>query len=117
MAGVVGTGALAENVRDGIKDADSDGLSDRAEKLIGTDAKKADTDHDKLTDAMEIAFGSNPLLADTDSDGISDSVEVQYGMDPLAPGSAMAPSVSGVQPAGVIHADALADPAEAFDPS
>ncbi len=43
VAGVVGTGALAENVRDGIKDADSDGLSDRAEKLVGTDAKKADT--------------------------------------------------------------------------
>ena len=117
VAGVVGTGALAENVRDGIKDADSDGLSDRAEKLVGTDAKKADTDRDKLSDAMEIALGSNPLLADTDSDGISDSVEVQYGMDPLAPGSSMPPTVPVGQPAGGLPADSPPDAAGVFDAS
>ena len=110
-------GALAENVRDGIKDADSDGLSDRAEKLVGTDAKKADTDHDKLSDAMEIALGSNPLLADTDSDGISDSIEVQYGMDPLAPGSAMRPTVPVGQPTGGLPADSPADSGGVLDPS
>jgi hypothetical protein len=114
VAGVVGTGALAENVRDGFKDADSDGLSDRVEKLIGTKAKKADTDRDKLSDAMEIAFGTNPLLGDTDSDGISDAVEVQYGLDPLAPGSALAPTVAGGQPPGGVPADT---PAEGFDAS
>ena len=122
VAGVVGTGALAENVRDGVKDADSDGLSDRVEKLIGTDAKKADTDGDKLTDAMEIAFGTNPLLADTDRDGISDAVEVQYGMDPLAPGSAMAPSVQGAAVAspGAVSTDPSGqplDPGGGFDPN
>jgi hypothetical protein len=96
---VVGTGAFAENFRD-VKDADSDGLSDRAEKLIKTDAQKADTDGDKLSDAMEITFGTNPQLGDTDRDGISDAIEVQYGLDPLAPGSVMASSVPGAGVAG-----------------
>jgi hypothetical protein len=116
VAGVVGTGALAENVRDGVEDADSDGLSDRVEKLIGTDARKADTDRDKLADAMEIAFGTNPLQADTDRDGISDAVEVQYGMDPLAPGSAMTPTVPVGQPTGGLPTNASADAADP-DPS
>ena len=35
IAGVVGTGVFAENVRDGVEDADADGLSDHAEKLVG----------------------------------------------------------------------------------
>ena len=34
-AGVVGVGAYAENVRNGVKDADADGLSDHTEKLRG----------------------------------------------------------------------------------
>ncbi len=85
VAGVVGVGALAENVRNGITDTDADGLSDHAEQVLGTDAGKADSDADSLSDAFEVAIGSNPLLADTDSDGMGDAVEVQYGMDPLAP--------------------------------
>jgi hypothetical protein len=122
VAGVVGVGALAENVRDGVNDADSDGLSDRVEKLVGTDAKKADTDSDKLSDAMEVALGTNPLLADTDRDGISDAIEVQYGMDPLAPGSAMASSVPGAGVAGPGTAQPVpvgesADGGGAFDPN
>jgi hypothetical protein len=115
VAGVIGTGAIAENVRDGVKDEDSDGLSDRVEKLIGTDSTKADTDRDKLSDAMEIAFGTNPLQADTDRDGISDAVEVQFGMDPLAPGSAVAPTVPAGQPAGGLPANAFTDTADVFD--
>ena len=116
------SGALAENVRDGVKDADSDGLSDRAEKLVGTDAKKADTDGDKLSDAMEIAFGTNPLLADTDRDGISDAIEVQYGLDPLAPGSALGAERPGGRGgrSGGWSAAAGAQPADAggvFDPT
>ena len=95
VAGVVGVGALAENVRNGITDTDADGLSDHAEEVLRTDAAKADSDADSLSDAMEVAIGSNPLLADTDNDGMGDAVEVQYGMDPLAPGSALGAGVPG----------------------
>lgn len=83
VAGVVGEGIFAENVRDGVDDADADGLSDHTEKLIGTDAKEADTDGDQLSDAMEASLGTNPLLADTDADGLTDGLEIQHGSDPL----------------------------------
>lgn len=84
MAGVVGVGAFAENIRDGVKDTDRDGLSNHAEKLLGTDAKKADSDLDGLTDAMEMSLGTNPRLADTDRDGLSDRLEVDYEINPLS---------------------------------
>ncbi|HEY5821013.1 MAG TPA: NlpC/P60 family protein [Propionibacteriaceae bacterium] len=87
--GVVGTGAYAENVRNGVKDADGDGLSDRTEKLMGTKADVADSDADGLSDSTEAALGTNPLLADTDGDGMSDGLEVQYHSDPLVAGSAL----------------------------
>jgi cell wall-associated NlpC family hydrolase len=88
-AGVVGVGAYAENVRNGIKDADADGLSDHTEKLMGTKADVADTDGDGITDSSEAALGTNPLVADTDGDGISDGLELQYHTDPLVAGSAL----------------------------
>jgi hypothetical protein len=88
-AGVIGSGAFAENSRRPGKDTDHDGLSDRVEKLVGTDHRKADTDGDRLPDAMEAARGTNPTLADTDGDGISDGLELQYHTDPLAAGSSL----------------------------
>ena len=83
IAGVVGTGVFAESIRGGVKDADADGLSDHAEKLVGLDPKKADSDADGLTDGAEAALGTDPLLADSDHDGLTDELEVEYGSDPL----------------------------------
>ena len=83
VAGVVGTGVFAENVRDGVKDADADGLSDHAEKLVGLRATDADSDDDGLSDGAEAALGTDPLLADTDHDGLTDELEAEHGSDPL----------------------------------
>jgi Bacterial TSP3 repeat len=84
IAGVVGTGIFAENVRHGIKDADQDGLSDRTERLLGTNAQLADTDADQLLDAEEMSLGTNPLDADSDRDGLTDGLEMSYDSDPLS---------------------------------
>jgi hypothetical protein len=110
VAGVVGTGALAENVRDGVADSDQDGLSDHAEKVLKTDANNIDSDADKLSDAMEISLGTNPLLADTDSDGIYDAVEAQYGLDPLVPGSSLGVGGPGAGVGGHDGDDPYLDP-------
>lgn len=83
-AGVVGTGVFAENVRNGVTDSDEDGLSDRFEGLVGTDAKRADTDRDGLSDATEASLGTDPTLADSDYDGYTDGLEVEHGGDPLS---------------------------------
>ena len=122
VAGVVGVGALAENVRNGIIDTDADGLSDHAEQVLRTDAAKADSDADSLSDAMEVAIGSNPLLADTDSDGMADAVEVQYGLDPLGPGTPLGAGVPGTGVGGPGATQPLPEPQPAdvggvFDPS
>lgn len=95
MAGVIGTGAFAENIRGGIKDADHDGLSDRTEQLLRTNARVADTDGDQLSDAEEIALGTNPLLADSDFDGLTDGLELSYQGDPL---SNVPPGARGLPP-------------------
>ena len=82
-AGVVGTGPLAENVRNGVEDTDHDGLSDHTETVLHTDAKTADTDHDGLTDGQEQALGTDPLASDTDHDGLTDALEVEHATNPL----------------------------------
>lgn len=86
-------------------DSDGDGLSDRLERLLGTDPFNADTDGDGvsdfdevrrhrtdplavdtdgdgLTDAEELALGTDPRLADTDGGGVPDGVEVENGTNP-----------------------------------
>jgi len=67
------------------KDSDGDGLSDKLEKELGTDRKKADSDGDGLSDGAEYnQHKTNPLVADTDGDGIKDGDEVNtYKTDPL----------------------------------
>ncbi len=67
------------------KDSDGDGLSDKLEKQLGTDRKKADSDGDGLSDGAEYnQYKTNPLVADTDGDGLSDGDEVnKYKTDPL----------------------------------
>ena len=44
-----------------------------------------DTDGDGLSEAAERYLGTDPTMADTDADGIPDGVEVMYGLDPLVP--------------------------------
>jgi cell wall-associated NlpC family hydrolase len=94
-AGVVGTGRFAENARNGVSDADGDGLSNRTEQLAGTDPHLADSDGDGLPDGEEAALGTNPMLADSDGDGFSDGIEVRYHTDPLS-----AASTPGALPLG-----------------
>ena len=67
------------------KDSDGDGLTDKLEKQLGTDRKKADSDGDGLSDGAEYnQHKTNPLIADTDSDGLSDGNEVnKYYTSPL----------------------------------
>lgn len=95
VAGVVGSGRFAENVRDGVADADGDGLTDRTEQLAGTDAKSADTDGDQLSDATEGSLGTDPTRADSDADGVFDGVEVQFGSDPLSAASTIGAGSAG----------------------
>lgn len=65
------------------KDTDRDGLSDRREKKIRTNPKKADTDRDALRDGREVKrTRTNPRDADTDDDGLKDGREVGDGLDP-----------------------------------
>jgi hypothetical protein len=81
--GVVGLGRFAVNARGGLKDSDEDGISDHAEKLLGTDHKRADSDEDDLTDAEELSLGTDPLLKDSDYDGLLDGFEFDHHLDPL----------------------------------
>jgi hypothetical protein len=70
-----------------IIDSDSDGLSDEAEMVLGTDPKNADTDGDGLFDAEEVnIYKTNPKNADTDGDGYKDGQEVKGGYNPNGPG-------------------------------
>ena len=42
-------------------DSDTDGLSDLAEEIIGTNSTDADTDHDGISDGTEVSQGTDPL--------------------------------------------------------
>lgn len=68
-------------------DSDHDGLTDREEKLYGTNIFATDTDGDGLTDRDEVkAFKTEPVDPDTDGDGFPDGTEVNNGYNPLGPG-------------------------------
>ncbi len=68
-----------------VSDADSDGLSNREERLHGTDPNDADSDDDGLADSEEIRFGTDPLDADSDGDNLTDAEEVRiYHTNPNA---------------------------------
>ena len=72
----------------GVRDADGDGLSQFAERWLGTDPTQADTDRDGFADGLEARAGLSPTVpmaagADSDGDGLSDAEELQRGSDPI----------------------------------
>ena len=78
LIGLMFTGSSAD------ADPDKDGLTNKTEKEIGTDPKKADTDGDGLNDGAEVnQYKTHPRKADTDGDGFNDGDEVKYKTDPL----------------------------------
>jgi hypothetical protein len=68
-------------------DTDGDGLSNSAEKRLGTDPERADSDGDGIEDGDEMERGTDPLLQDTDGDGYDDNDELAMGSDPTDPNS------------------------------
>ncbi len=68
----------------GSRDGDSDGLTNKEEKVLGTDPDNPDTDGDGLSDGEEIhTYKTNPLNGDSDNDGLKDGAEViQHKTDP-----------------------------------
>ena len=73
---------------DAALDPDSDGLSNLAEFLAGTNPLLADSDGDGIADAWEVAHGLNPCdpsdaFADPDGEGLSNYAEFLLGTDPL----------------------------------
>ena len=85
-------------------DCDSDGLTNKEEKDLGTDPKNADTDGDGVLDGTEVTDGTDPLNlcdfvlihqtltpsqewseADCDKDGLTNEKEKELGTDPKNP--------------------------------
>ncbi|MCB1875956.1 MAG: carboxypeptidase regulatory-like domain-containing protein [Chromatiales bacterium] len=65
-------------------DSDFDGLNDGDEVNVqGSDPFNPDSDGDGLTDGEEVfVTNTNPTNPDSDADGISDGLEVDFGLDP-----------------------------------
>lgn len=56
-------------------DSDSDGRDNVQEFVDRTDLNNPDTDDDGLTDGIENVGGTDPLVADSDGDGLADGTE------------------------------------------
>jgi hypothetical protein len=68
------------------RDDDNDGLSDDAERLLGSSTTDRDTDDDGVSDSVEEILGLNLRRLDSDGDGLTDGQElgVQRGQpDPI----------------------------------
>lgn len=70
----------------GFEDLDGDGISNREERKLGSDAQRVDSDFDGLGDFAEIRqYFTSPTLVDSDGDGAWDGEEVAAGTDPGNP--------------------------------
>jgi hypothetical protein len=72
------------------RDLDGDGLSECAERVLGTDPTLADSDADGIPDGQESRFRLDPLVADdpltdTDSDGVPNVIEIRQRSSPTSP--------------------------------
>jgi hypothetical protein len=76
-------------------DTDSDGLTDIAEDVLGTNAQQADSDGDGVTDAAEVQQGTNPLdglpartgiIATVDTPGLAIDLAVRNDIAVVADG-------------------------------
>lgn len=68
-----GNGIFAKGKGKGSKDRDRDGLTNRQERLIGTNPRAPDTDNDGLDDGTEVFIrDTDPDDPDSDDDGIDD---------------------------------------------
>lgn len=77
--------AVITVVVEGAGDTDGDGISDDAERILGTDPDSADTDGDGLDDGEEIdVWDTDPLDPDTDNDGVDDGQEIEDRTNPRA---------------------------------
>ncbi len=65
-------------------DSDLDGLTNREEAKLGTDATKVDSDGDGLSDWDEVyEYNTDPVTFDSDRDQYGDGDEIHFGSDPL----------------------------------
>lgn len=73
-------------VKDGNRDYDHDGLSNKEEYLHHTDPRKSDTDGDGMPDGWEVEFHLDPTkndaAADHDHDGYDNLAEYRAGTNP-----------------------------------
>lgn len=75
-------------------DSDDDGLSDGDEALVyGSDPNNIDTDGDLFSDGDEVnIYRTDPTNSDTDGDGVPDGTELTVGTDPLVSNSTPTPN-------------------------
>ncbi|ELZ80914.1 hypothetical protein C453_18295 [Haloferax elongans ATCC BAA-1513] len=94
-------------------DTDSDGLDDRLELSLGTNATDPDTDGDGLDDWDEVVrYETDPAIADTDGDRIADGTERRLGLDPTDPDPLASPDEDGRSFSADSDGDGLADELE-----
>lgn len=77
---------LNPNVKDGRRDLDHDGLSNKKEFKAKTNPRRADTDRDGMPDGWEVRNGTNPRKNDAnkdyDNDGLTNIEEYEGGTKP-----------------------------------
>ncbi|ELZ79762.1 hypothetical protein C455_07310 [Haloferax larsenii JCM 13917] len=94
-------------------DTDSDGLDDRLESSLGTNATDSDTDGDGLDDWDEVVrYETDPVVADTDGDHIADGTERRLGLDPTEYDPVSSPAEDGRPSSADSDGDGLADDLE-----
>lgn len=84
-------------------DADSDGLTNRAEFMHDTNPRVADSDGDQMTDGWEIINGLDPLMGDStldpDQDSLANLAEFTADTDPQNPDSDLDAIPDGIEDA------------------